>query len=521
MLTDRYGRMNWGNSWKFALVLSILVHGVVIVLFLLLPAPTWMVAGKGGQEKNAGASDAVKRLVIRKQVENKVAQKRDEVRADEKEDKKKQPEFVKTSARQPKDDRLKEAPHVGSRSTKASGGPKAPDDMKEMPAQDGEKAKDGEVVLFDQDRQDGSLEHDDEGGAKASTPVVRRIVEKNAPRPVLHDPALAESNQTGQDVDDSSPLPESQEGAITSMLGQESAQNQVQNPIQNPDQDTVSQPEAPEAADPPEREESVKENAAGSAEDAPSQVDEADKGLVADGKEGERERKKDVPREAGEEEAKNDEDRQPQPMKDEADAVSQPGKSLMANDRVKSLPPVAESSKKQGEISEKKSGSRRSLLSPAGSGSGSMLPPPLTRKNKRPVYDPVFSEVAQPGFRTQERRTRTSGKFSFGRNPSLDVAATPMGRYQEIVYRAIAMVWYDQCDRNRDLIVTGTLRIRILLNPKGDVVSMKLLGRSGASVAQNSFTFVAIKAAPIPPMPPDVRKELVGDRMELFFDFNF
>lgn len=43
----------------------------------------------------------------------------------------------------------------------------------------------------------------------------------------------------------------------------------------------------------------------------------------------------------------------------------------------------------------------------------------------------------------------------------IDVEATPMGTYQAIVYRAIGEQWYRQCDLNRDLIVTGTVRIRI------------------------------------------------------------
>ncbi|MEG2809554.1 MAG: hypothetical protein RR889_02785, partial [Akkermansia sp.] len=95
------------------------------------------------------------------------------------------------------------------------------------------------------------------------------------------------------------------------------------------------------------------------------------------------------------------------------------------------------------------------------------------------------------------------------------------GRYQEIIYRTIGACWYAQCDRNRDLIVTGTLRIRIWINSRGKVSSMRLMSRDGASVAQNSFTFLAIRQAPIPPMPPEVVQELSGGTMELFFDFNF
>ena len=140
---------------------------------------------------------------------------------------------------------------------------------------------------------------------------------------------------------------------------------------------------------------------------------------------------------------------------------------------------------------------------------------------KQPLYDPMFNAESQPGFKTHERKTKQAGKFSFGRRPTLDVEATPMGTYQAIVYRAIGEQWYRQCDLNRDLIVTGTVRIRILINKNGKVSSMRQTSRVGASEVQKSFTFLAIKLARLPVMPPEVRSMLVGDSLEMYFDFNF
>ena len=149
------------------------------------------------------------------------------------------------------------------------------------------------------------------------------------------------------------------------------------------------------------------------------------------------------------------------------------------------------------------------------------LPPNARPPQKQPLYDPMFNAENQPGFKTHERKTKLTGKFSFGRRPTLDVEATPLGRYQMIVYRAIGEQWYRQCDLNRDLIVAGTVRIRILIAKNGNVTSMRQTSRVGASEVQKSFTFLAIKLAKLPAMPPEVRNELVGETLEMYFDFNF
>ncbi len=141
--------------------------------------------------------------------------------------------------------------------------------------------------------------------------------------------------------------------------------------------------------------------------------------------------------------------------------------------------------------------------------------------NNRSPYDPSFTPDSQPGFLTHEKRTRTTGRFVFGKNPSLNVERTPTGAYQELIYRRISYFWYRECDAHRDMIIPGSLQIRMLINPKGQVMSMDLMQRNGASVSQQGFTFRAIRNAEIPPMPEEVRKDLVGDSMELLFSFYF
>lgn len=138
-------------------------------------------------------------------------------------------------------------------------------------------------------------------------------------------------------------------------------------------------------------------------------------------------------------------------------------------------------------------------------------------------YDPTLAEHMQPtrGFRTRERRTRSTGRFIIGRKPSLNVAATPRGRYEEEIYRRIAYFWYRACDDHRGDIIPGSVVISLRINRSGLLSNMELVRRRGASMSQQAFTFGAIRQASLPPMPPNVREEVVGDVLELIFQFNF
>lgn len=143
------------------------------------------------------------------------------------------------------------------------------------------------------------------------------------------------------------------------------------------------------------------------------------------------------------------------------------------------------------------------------------------KSSSRMPYDPSFTASSQPGFRTKEKRTRTTGRFVLGSNPSLNVEKTPKGMYQALIYRRIAYYWYRECDANRDMIIPGSLQVRLLVNVRGQITSMDVEKRTGASVSQQGFTFRAIRCAEIPPMPTEVQRDIVGDKMELIFDFYF
>ena len=148
-----------------------------------------------------------------------------------------------------------------------------------------------------------------------------------------------------------------------------------------------------------------------------------------------------------------------------------------------------------------------------------------TRPNRpRVFYDPSLADWAQPqspGFRTHERRSRSSGRFIFGRGAALNVVSTPRGAYEALVYRRVAHFWYIACDDHRGDIIPGKITISLRIDKQGRIDSMALISRSGASVSQQSFTFKAIRRATLPPMPPEVQADVIGKLMELIFEFNF
>lgn len=151
------------------------------------------------------------------------------------------------------------------------------------------------------------------------------------------------------------------------------------------------------------------------------------------------------------------------------------------------------------------------------------VPPHQVRRPRPAFYDPSLA-APQPGtigFRTHERKTRSSGRFIMGKGAALNVTATPLGLYESEIYRRIAYFWYRACDEHRGDIIPGSITISLRINKRGQLENMDLVRRSGAGIIQQSFTFRAIRQASLPPMPATVRQEIVGELLELLFTFNF
>lgn len=146
-----------------------------------------------------------------------------------------------------------------------------------------------------------------------------------------------------------------------------------------------------------------------------------------------------------------------------------------------------------------------------------------TARPRRPliIRDPSLADNSPPGFRTNERRSRSTGRFVMGRNAKLNVAATPRGQYETEIYRRIARNWYATCDAHRGDIIPGSITISLRIDRNGSLRNMEPMIRHGASVSQQAFTFRAIRSASLPPMPENVRRDIIGDLLEIIIEFNF
>lgn len=387
------------------IVLSVLLHVLLALLLLLLPPQE-----KVKRNKQARQARAVKvvRTHARKQAAELQKKKATETPPTPRQSKNQPRPTVKTSVDTPQS--LPDQPdYEGKRSTRAASEPDARHraSADHAPAMNGEEKK--ELVTFEQERQEGDLQHEEKKSVAAPQPAP--VV---PPRPEPTPPA-PETPPDGRPDGSDTPQPDGQDAT--------NARTQATNAL------TLS------------------------------------------------------------------------------DNLS--GALRLQQQQEKPLPPS---------LQEKKA-ARRGM--PAGTGNAHTS---RKRHQTHAFYDPSLAEWAQPqkpGFRTHERRSRSSGRFILGKGAALNVEATPRGEYESQVYRRIAHCWYIACDDHRGDIIPGKITISLRIDKRGRIDSMALIKRSGASISQQSFTFKAIRRASLPPMPPMVQADVIGNLMELIFEFNF
>lgn len=145
--------------------------------------------------------------------------------------------------------------------------------------------------------------------------------------------------------------------------------------------------------------------------------------------------------------------------------------------------------------------------------------PPQDQVEDAPKPTPAAPE--DPAFRGFQRKTAIRGSISRSGRSALDVADTPEGRYQAMVSRAVELEWQRNCARHRDFITPGYLTVRFFVDPGGKVRSVQFVGEMETGEVQKGFTLNSIRDARIPAMPPEVRKQLDGEPLELIFNFYF
>ncbi len=155
-------------------------------------------------------------------------------------------------------------------------------------------------------------------------------------------------------------------------------------------------------------------------------------------------------------------------------------------------------------------------------------PAPEAIPAPKPLVDkPVVAEApkptpsAEPAFRGYQRKTAVVGSISRTGRSALDVEDSPLGRYQAAISRAVEQEWQRNCMRHRDFITPGFLTVRFFVEPTGKVRSVQFVGDMETGEVQKGFTLNSIRNAPIPAMPPALRKEHEKEPLELLFRFYF
>lgn len=138
-----------------------------------------------------------------------------------------------------------------------------------------------------------------------------------------------------------------------------------------------------------------------------------------------------------------------------------------------------------------------------------------------PKPKPKPTPPSDPAFSGNQSKTAIQGSISRTGRSALDVADSPMGRYQAQISRAVELEWQRNCVKHRDFITPGYLTVRFFVAEDGRVKSVQFLGDSETGQVQKGFTLNSIRNAPIPAMPSAIKKELGGDALELIFNFYF
>jgi hypothetical protein len=154
--------------------------------------------------------------------------------------------------------------------------------------------------------------------------------------------------------------------------------------------------------------------------------------------------------------------------------------------------------------------------------------PPQREKDGAPVTKaaelpkpPAAKPVSDPAFSGYQRKTAIVGSISRSGRSAMNVANTPLGRYQALISRAVELEWQRNCVRHRDFITPGYLTVRFFVEPSGKVRTVQFVGQMETGEVQKGFTLNSIRDAAIPAMPAALKKEFAKEPLELIFNFYF
>jgi len=125
------------------------------------------------------------------------------------------------------------------------------------------------------------------------------------------------------------------------------------------------------------------------------------------------------------------------------------------------------------------------------------------------------------GFAPQATKTRVAGVLSVSGSGSLNVANTPIGKYQASILKKLESAWQIENINNRSLLAPGNVTLYFVVDRDGKVSRQRQISMNGASETQWGMILRAVGIIAIPKMPKDVIKELEGESLELVITFNY
>jgi len=154
-------------------------------------------------------------------------------------------------------------------------------------------------------------------------------------------------------------------------------------------------------------------------------------------------------------------------------------------------------------------------------------PTPVPAPEPPPVVEPPQpqSQPPRPAPQTpapSAGKTQISGSISRDGKSAVDVVDTPLGRYQAVVNKLVGEEFMRNCERYQNLITPGFMTVHFVIGQDGKLgKDLAVTEEVDCTIQQKGFTLQAIRGAKFPPLPPELRKKLGRDPLELTITFNF
>jgi len=143
----------------------------------------------------------------------------------------------------------------------------------------------------------------------------------------------------------------------------------------------------------------------------------------------------------------------------------------------------------------------------------------------KPPATPVPDQAEQPnpssGALTEAEKTKVDGSIDKDGIGSEDVIATPEGRYEAALKRAIDSHWQVIRAKNQQYMAPGMARVRLEIEASGKIHKIDFVNEFGTTKIQKGLLISSIRETKLPPMPPDVLKKLPGSFFDASISFYF